>query len=93
MIPALFHAIAVQLADACGPIHAVLAMPCHAAQPWALTPCVTQLSPACRAMCVVLQGDGRYRGQGGGGKGRVDRGQLAGKAPVHCTLQSLLVLI
>lgn len=26
-----------------------------------------------------LQGDGRYRGQGGGGKGRVDRGQLAGE--------------
>jgi hypothetical protein len=25
----------------------------------------------------LLQGDGRFRGQGGGGKGRVDRGQLA----------------
>lgn len=30
--------------------------------------------------CSFMQGDGRYRGQGGGGKGRVDRGQLAGKS-------------
>ena len=33
---------------------------------------------AMRCACSAPQGDDRYRGQGAGGKGRVDRGVLAG---------------
>lgn len=38
---------------------------------------------ACRRPTGV-QGDSRYRKQGGGGKGRVDRGELAGAGVGGC---------
>jgi hypothetical protein len=52
------------------------------------------LLPAYNNLCACrrptgVQGDSRYRKQGGGGKGRVDRGELAGAGVGGCACAAL----